>query len=108
MNITQYIYSEDAEQRYDYESHVFENVWTEFVKHLPTEADWAHNSVNVWYYEYADEILCCTEELAEMIANMLDGISGEKQSHIGYYDPEEDERDNCVDGRTGWYYVDYD
>ena len=109
MNIIEYIDSQDAKQRKDFEEHVFKNIWTEFVKHLPTEADWAHNSVDVWYYEDADEILCCTEELAEMIADILEGISGaERVAHTGYYDPEEDERDDCVDGRTGWYYVDYD
>ena len=108
MNITEYINSTDAEERFDYESHVFENVWYKFVKHLPQEEDYAHNSVDVWYYADADEILCRTEELADMISDMLDDITGEHMAHSGYYDPEEDERDDCVDGRTGWYYVDFD
>lgn len=108
MNITEYINSTDAEERFDYESHVFENVWYKFVKHLPQEEDWATNSVDVWYYAAADEILCRTEELADMIADMLDDITGEHMAHSGYYDPVEDEKSNCVDGRTGWYYVDYD
>ena len=106
MNIIEYINSEDAEQRYDYESHVFENVWAEFVKHLPTEQDWAHHSVNVWYYADADEILCCSEELAQMIKNMILGISGEHEDvEIGYYDLESDEDDDCIDGRTDWWFV---
>ena len=108
MNILEYVYSEDAEKRDDFESHVFENIWYEFVKHLPTEEDWANNSVDVWYYEDADEILCRSEELADMVANILEGISGEHEAHIGYYDPEEDKRDDCVDDRTGWWYVDFD
>ena len=108
MNITEYINSTDADERYDFESHVFENIWYEFVKHLPTEEDWANNSVDVWYYEDADEILCRSEELADMVANILEGISGEHEAHIGYYDPEEDKRDDCVDDRTGWWYVDFD
>ena len=108
MNITEYINSTDANERYDFESHVFDNVWFNFVKHLPTEEDWAHNSVDVWYYADADEIMCRTEELADMIANIIESISGEKLAHTGYYDPEEDKRDDCVDGRTGWYYVDWD
>ena len=111
MNILQYTVSTDADERYDFESHIFENVWYEFVKHLPKEEDWAKdtcNSIDVWHYEDADEILCRTEELADMIADILEGISGEHEAHIGYYDPEEDEKDNCVDDRTGWWYVDYD
>ena len=108
MNITEYINSTDADERYYFESHVFENIWYEFVKHLPTEEDWANNSVDVWYYEDADEILCRSEELADMVANILEGISGEHEAHIGYYDPEEDKRDDCVDDRTGWWYVDFD
>ena len=108
MNITEYINSTDAEERVDFESHVFENVWYRFVKHLPQEEDYAHNSVDVWYYADADEILCRSEELAEMIADMLDEISGEHEAHTGYYDPDEDEKDDCVDGRTGWYVVYYE
>ena len=110
MNILQYTASTDADERYDFESHIFENVWYEFVKHLPQEADWvkSEDGVDLWYYADADEILCRTEELADRIADILEGISGEHEAHIGYYDPEEDEKDNCVDGRTGWWYVDYD
>ena len=112
MNITDYINSKDAEVRYEFESHVFEMVWSNFVKHLPTEEDWAKdyklNSIDVWYYADTDEILCRTEDLAEMIANIIESISGEKMAHTGYYDPEEDERDDCVDCRTSWYYVDWD
>lgn len=111
MNITEYINSTDAEERFDFESHVFESVWYQFVKHLPTSE--AHendtsNVIDVWYSEVSDEIMCRTEELAEMIANILDGISGEHEAHTGYYDPAEDERDDCVDDRTGWFAVDYD
>jgi len=111
MNILEYTACTDEEARFDFESHIFENVWYEFVKHLPQEEDWAndtHNSIDIWYYADADEILCRSEELADMVANILEGISGEHEAHIGYYDPEEDEKDNCVDDRTGWWYVDFD
>lgn len=112
MNITEYINSTDTDDRYEFESHVFEMVWSNFTKHLPDEKDknndYAHNNINVWYNADADEILCRSEELAEMIANIIESISGEKMAHTGYYDPEEDERDDCVDGRTGWYYIDFD
>ena len=105
MNILQYTASTDADVRYDFESHIFENVWEEFIQHLPKEEDWAHNSVDVWYYADADEILCRSEELAEMIANILEAISGERDAETGYYDPVADEEDECADGRTGWYFV---
>lgn len=111
MSMMEYIGCGDEKLRENFENHVFENVWNRFVEHLPTEEDWAkdaHNSIDVWYYADADEILCRTEELADMIADIIDDISGEKMAHTGYYDPEWDERDDCVDGRTGWYYVDWD
>lgn len=108
MNITEYINSTDADDRYDFESHVFENVWYKFVKHLPEEPDYKDNSIDVWYCMEADEILCRTEELCEMIADIIESISGEHEAQTGYYDPEQDEKDDCVDGRSGWYYVTYD
>ena len=111
MNITQYISNKNADEREDFESHVFENVWREFTLHLPTTADMEYddcNSIDIWYSESADEILCRSEELADMIANIIEGISGEHEAHTGYYDPDEDERAGEVDEYTGWYYVDYD
>ena len=108
MSIMDYIGCKNTDHREDFENHVFENVWDRFCKHLPTEEDYAHNSIDIWYYEDADEILCRTEEQADAIAGILDDISGEHMAHTGYYDPEEDEKDDCVDGRTGWYYVDWD
>lgn len=105
MNITEYINSTDADERYDFESHVFENVWDRFAKHLPKEEDYATNSVDIWYYADAGEILCRSEELAEMVAGVIEEISGEHETEIGYYDREQDEKDDCVDGRTGWYFV---
>lgn len=105
MNILEYTACTDAEARYDFESHIFENVWYEFVKHLPQEEDWAHNSVDVWYYADADEILCRSEELADMFKGIIEGISGEHELESGYYDPEIDEKNGSTDGRTGWYFV---
>lgn len=109
MNITQYINSTNADERYDFESHVFENVWDAFVKHLPKEPDDQWNSVDVWFDEQGCEILCRTEELAEMIADIIEEISGEHEAHTGYYDPEEDAKELKGPFRTtGWYYVDFD
>ena len=52
-----------------------------------------------------DEILCADKETAQQIADILQlrYIHGTIQT--GYYDPVEDERDDCVDENTGWYYV---
>ena len=51
------------------------------------------------------EILCETEQTAETIADLLDAMYGEQTVNTGYYDPAEDERNNEVDFRTGFYYV---
>lgn len=53
-------------------------------------------------------ILCRREEMADAIADMLDAVEGEVFTHTGYYDPEADKYDNCVDEYTGWYYIDFD
>ena len=111
MSITDYINSEDAEERFDFESHVFENVFNKFAQHLPGskehEADTC-NAIDVWYSEVSDEIMCRSEELAEMIADIINEIAGEKEAHTAYYDEEQDTKDDCVDDRTGWYCVDYE
>ena len=111
MNILQYTVSTDADERYDFESHIFENVYEEFAKHLPSPEDHENdtsNSIDIWYSEVSGEIMCRTEELANMVAKILNGISGEHEAHTGYYDPESDEESGCVDDRTGWWAVDYD
>ena len=108
MSILEYTACKDPELREDYEAHIFENVWDRFVTHLPQEEDWAHNSVDIWYYGVADEILCRTEELANMIAGMLNDISGEHEADVGYYDPKMDEESDCVDDRTGWFVIQHE
>lgn len=56
-----------------------------------------------------DEILCKTESAADAIADMLETLYKSQGEEIlintGYYDPEEDERNNEVDRYTGWWYV---
>ena len=56
------------------------------------------------YWTDGEEILCKTEEAAENLANFLEDI-GFDTVHTGYYDPEEDRRNNEVNDHTGWYYV---
>lgn len=53
------------------------------------------------------EILCLTEDDAKAIADTVE-ILYDVDAHIGYYDPREDENENCVDDHTGWWYVDFD
>jgi len=55
-----------------------------------------------------DQLLCSTETVADLVANYIDELCGDRVSHTGYYDPEEDERSGEVDDHTGWYYVDFD
>ena len=56
-----------------------------------------------------DEILCKTESAADAIADMLTTLyktqGDEILVNIGFYDPEEDERNGEVDKYTGWWYV---
>lgn len=55
------------------------------------------------------EILVRTESAANTVADMLTTLyrtQGEEvEINTGYYDPEEDERNNEVDRYTGWWYV---
>lgn len=54
-----------------------------------------------------DEFLTETEEKADRIADFLEAL-GFDYAVTGYYDPEQDERDNCVDNCTGKWYVSVD
>lgn len=74
-----------------------------FIETLPTEEK---KATTIW--TDGDEILCKTEDLADIIADVIDNLVGDSISHIGYYDPDEDKRDHCIDDHTGWWYVDFD
>ena len=56
-----------------------------------------------------DEILCKTESAANTLADMLECLYKMQGEDIviqtGYYDPEEDKRNNEEDRYTGWWYV---
>lgn len=55
------------------------------------------------------EILVKTESAAETLADIIEYVSKandiEVLCHTGYYDPEEDKRNNEEDRYTGWWYV---
>lgn len=61
---------------------------------------------NIW--TDGTDILCKTESMAEAIADLFDAMFRTPIAHTGYYDPEEDERNNEVTESTGYYYVDFD
>lgn len=56
-----------------------------------------------------DEILCKTENVANVLADILEQLykaHGESVIiNTGFYDPEEDKRNGEEDCRTGWWYV---
>ncbi len=45
------------------------------------------------------------EEKIEALADFISQLCGEEVVNTGYYDPEEDKRNNEVDAYTGLYYV---
>ena len=59
-----------------------------------------------------DEILCRTESAADTLADMFESLYRAQGEEIlvntGYYDPEEDKRNNEEDRYTGWWYVNID
>lgn len=82
--------------------------------------DWMEMIVNalpdysdgiIWSDEDA-EILVKTESAANTIADLIEllyKMQGEEVLiNTGYYDPEEDERNNEEDRYTGWWYVNID
>jgi hypothetical protein len=56
-----------------------------------------------------NEILCKTESAADALADMFECLYMAQDEDIlintGYYDPEEDKRNNEEDRYTGWWYV---
>ena len=51
------------------------------------------------------EILSSDESEIEALANLFDQLYGQGTCNTGYYDPEEDKRNNEEDAYTGLYYV---
>lgn len=58
------------------------------------------------------EILVKTESAADTVADLIESLyrlQGEEVLvNTGYYDPEEDKRNNEEDRYTGWWYVNID
>lgn len=85
--------------------------------------DWACEPVRVYVHQLndiadavakafraewtGDEFLVYTEDEADRIADLLEAL-GFDYVFTGYYDPEEDQREGCVDNCTGKWYVSVD
>ena len=82
----------------------------EFMAQLPTNPPDKGLEEDCPIWVKGDTIMCRSEWLAETICNIIERLCGDATpiGHTGYYDPEEDERNNEVDEMTGWYYVDFD
>lgn len=56
-----------------------------------------------------DEILCKSKEAADTLADMFETLYKTQGDEIivktGYYDPEEDKKNNEEDRHTGWWYI---
>ena len=59
-----------------------------------------------------DAILCRSESAAAAIEDLLWQLYNSQNENVtivtGYYDPEEDKRNNAEDRYTGWHYVTID
>lgn len=81
------------------------NWWQEITDRLRD-----YSEGDIW--SAGDEILCKTESAADALADMFECLYRAQDEDIlvntGYYDPEEDKRNNEVDRLTGWWYVNID
>ena len=80
------------------------DIWTAILESLRGYED--ENRHSIW--TDGEEILCPTEAQAEAIADLLEDCDPEIVARTGYYDPEEDKRNNEVNDHTGYWYVDID
>lgn len=66
---------------------------------------------NACWSDIETEILCATEELADRLADRIESLYEADGEDVllstGYYDPEEDKRNDEVDEYTGWWYVQF-
>ena len=79
------------------------NIWSYLLYSLQNNEE--NNRHGFW--TDGEEILCKTEEKASAIADFLEDM-GFDYVQNGYYDPEEDKKNNKVDDHTGFWYVSID
>ena len=86
-------------------------VLTEILKALPTRPRSFDTSDDPGFWTNGEEILCPTQADCDILADFLqDLLCGNSTItvHTGYYDPEEDRRNNEQDDNTGFYYINFD
>ena len=78
-------------------------IWDWIANQFPRSPEEAKDGI--WYD--GERFLCKTSAIAEGLADWMEAITS-MLIHTSYYNPEEDEQENCVDRYTGWYdvYVD--
>ena len=86
----------------EFENKVFD-IWNRFVRNLPC---YPKEGCDRWCD--GENILCKTNEDAQSVADYIDEKAGASVSATGFYDPEEDKRNNEEDRYTGWWYVKID
>ena len=71
---------------------------------LPEQGEF-HNDLHTHYtfFQDGDQILCRNEAKLNALVDLFDDIG--LTSVTGYYDPEEDKKNNCVDSLTGFYFL---
>ena len=79
------------------------DIWKRLLKSLHDNEE--HNKHGYW--TDGEEILCKTEDQAEALADFLEDV-GFDYIQTGYYNPEDDKRNNEVNDHTGYWYVSID
>lgn len=74
-------------------------IWTYLIESLKSNENNKHG-----YWTDGEDILCKTEEEANIIADFLEDL-GFDCLLTGYHDPVQDEIDGCVDEYTGYWYI---
>lgn len=80
-----------------YETELLEAFLNQFPR-KPTAPAWYDGS----------QVMVKSAEHADFLADLLESLFHIDYVNTGYYDPEEDKRDNCTDEYTGWHYVSWD
>lgn len=75
-------------------------IWSYLIESLlENEENNAHG-----FWTDGTDILCKTEEESKSVANFLEDMGFDSVS-TGYYDPIDDERNGCVDEKTGCWFI---
>lgn len=77
--------------------------YNQVLESLPTEPRTCDDNPGIW--SNGCDIMCETESIANTIADFLESMGISDVAMTGYFDPEEDERNDEVNECTGYYYV---